>query len=49
MIRSAEIRERLLQQGAEPVGGAPDELDKLVHDDIVKWGRVVKALNLTAD
>ncbi len=49
VVRLPDIRERLLQQGAEPAGGAPEELDKLVRDDIVKWGRVVKALNLTAD
>ena len=30
-------------------GGAPDELDKLVRDDIAKWGAVVRKLGLTAD
>ena len=49
IIRAADFRERLIQQGAEPAGGAPDELDRLVRDDIAQWGKVVKALNLTAD
>jgi tripartite-type tricarboxylate transporter receptor subunit TctC len=49
IVRSPEIRERLLQQGAEPAGGPPDELDKLVRDDIAKWGAVVRKLGLTAD
>ena len=49
VIRSPDIRERLLQQGAEPAGGAPEELDKVVRDDIVKWGAVVRRLGLTAD
>jgi tripartite-type tricarboxylate transporter receptor subunit TctC len=49
VVRAADMRERLLQQGAEPVAGAPDELDKLVRDDIAKWGAVVRKLGLTAD
>ena len=49
VIRSPEIRERLIQQGAEPAGGAPDELDRIVRDDITKWGAVVRRLGLTAD
>ncbi|MEI8034014.1 MAG: tripartite tricarboxylate transporter substrate binding protein [Betaproteobacteria bacterium] len=49
IIHSSDIRERLLQQGAEPVGGAAEALENLVKDDIVKWGRVVSALKITAD
>lgn len=49
VIRSPDMRERLLQQGAEPAGGRPEELDKLVRDDIAKWGAVVRKLGLTAD
>ncbi|HTD90775.1 MAG TPA: tripartite tricarboxylate transporter substrate binding protein [Burkholderiales bacterium] len=49
VIRTPDIRERLLLQGAEPAGGPPEELDKLVRDDIVKWGAVVRKLGLTAD
>ena len=49
VVRANDMRERLLQQGAEPAAGAPDELDKLVRDDIAKWGAVVRKLGLTAD
>jgi len=49
VIRSPEIRERLIQQGAEPAGGAPEELDRIVREDIAKWGAVVRRLGLTAD
>ena len=49
IIRAPDFRDRLVQQGAEPAGGTPDELDRLVRDDIAKWGKVVKALNLSAD
>ena len=37
-----DIREKLAALGAEPVGGKPDELEKLRLADIEKWTRVVK-------
>ena len=37
VVRANDMRERLLQQGAEPAAGAPDELDKLVRDDIADY------------
>ena len=48
-INQPEIRERLVQLGAEPSGMAPDAFDRLIREDITKWGKVVKALGITAD
>ena len=48
-INQPEIRERLVQLGAEPSGMAPDAFDRLIREDIAKWGKVVKALGITAD
>ena len=48
-INAPEIRERLVQLGAEPSGMPPDAFDRLIRDDIAKWGKVVKALGITAD
>ena len=44
-----ETRDRLVQLGAEPAGMSPEAFDRLIRDDVVKWGKVVKALGLTAD
>lgn len=44
-----DIRSRLDQLGAEPAGHTPEAFDQLIRDDIVKWGKVVKALSITAD
>lgn len=41
-----EVRSTLLAQGAEPSPGTPDELTKLMRDDIEKWGRVVDRIGL---
>jgi len=48
-INAPEIRERLVQLGAEPSGMPPEAFDRLIRDDIAKWGKVVKALGITID
>jgi tripartite-type tricarboxylate transporter receptor subunit TctC len=48
-IKLPEMHERLISLGAEPGGISPEAFDQLIRDDIVKWGKVVKALGITAD
>jgi len=48
-MKLPEIRARLDQLGAEPAGHTPEAFDQLIRDDIAKWGKVVKALGITAD
>jgi tripartite-type tricarboxylate transporter receptor subunit TctC len=48
-IKLPEMNERLISLGAEPGGIPPEAFDKFIRDDIVKWGKVVKALGITAD
>ena len=40
------IRQSLLQQAQEPVGGAVEEFSNLVREDFEKYGRLVKELNI---
>ena len=49
LFKLPEIRTRLDQLGAEPAGHTPEAFDQLIRDDISKWGKVVKALGITAD
>lgn len=48
-MKLPEIRTRLDQLGAEQAGHTPEAFDQLIRDDISKWGKVVKALGITAD
>jgi tripartite-type tricarboxylate transporter receptor subunit TctC len=48
-IKLPEMHDRLVNLGAEPGGVSPEAFDQLIRDDIVKWGKVVKALGITAD
>jgi tripartite-type tricarboxylate transporter receptor subunit TctC len=47
ILDSAEMRERLAAMGAEPGGGAPEQFDALVREEIPRWARVVEAARLT--
>jgi tripartite-type tricarboxylate transporter receptor subunit TctC len=36
------IRDGMLKQGFEPVGNKPDEFSKLIHEELIRWEKVVK-------
>ena len=44
-----DIRQRLLDQGAEPVGNSSDEFSKILRTEVATWAEVVKASGLKAD
>ncbi|HZN47682.1 MAG TPA: tripartite tricarboxylate transporter substrate binding protein [Ramlibacter sp.] len=41
-IASPEVRKRIEFEGATPVGNAPEEFARFVHEEIVRWAKVVK-------
>jgi tripartite-type tricarboxylate transporter receptor subunit TctC len=47
--RAPDTRQRLLDQGAEPVGSTPEEFTRIMKEDIVRWGEVVKVSGAKAD
>jgi tripartite-type tricarboxylate transporter receptor subunit TctC len=47
--RSPDIRQKLLDQGAEPVGNTPEEFGALLKDEVTKWREVVRASGLKAE
>ncbi|MDB5751759.1 MAG: extra-cytoplasmic solute receptor family protein [Ramlibacter sp.] len=48
-LNAPEVRETLLAQGAEPSPGKPEELTKLIRDDIEKWTRVAEKIGFRAE
>jgi len=48
-VGSAEMRDQLALQGAEPVTMAPEEFRKAIAEEIVETGKVVRAIGLKAD
>ncbi|OUL98857.1 Bug family tripartite tricarboxylate transporter substrate binding protein [Variovorax sp. JS1663] len=41
-LQDAEVKKKLEGQGADVLGGTPEQFGKLIQDDIVRWGKVVK-------
>jgi hypothetical protein len=37
------MRQRLIDNGFEPVGGPPEKAGEKIHSEIAKWAPVVKA------
>ncbi|MEP7058231.1 MAG: tripartite tricarboxylate transporter substrate binding protein [Caldimonas sp.] len=49
VVAEPEIKEKLLAQGAEGVGGPPEALGKVVNVELVKWAKLAKEANLKAE
>jgi tripartite-type tricarboxylate transporter receptor subunit TctC len=47
--RAPDTRQRLIDQGAEPVGNSPDEFAKLLKEELTRWAEVVKVSGARAD
>ena len=48
-IKTPDMRERLAQQGAEPVGNTSDEFAAVIKRDLAKWAKVVKDAGIKLD
>ena len=44
-----DVRQRLLDQGAEPVGNTPEEFSRQLRAEVATWAEVVKASGAKAD
>jgi tripartite-type tricarboxylate transporter receptor subunit TctC len=49
VVAESGIREKLLAQGAEGVGGTPQALTRIVAAEIPKWVKLAKDANIKAD
>ena len=46
ILHLPDVRERLVAQGAEPVGNSPEEFSKFVKAETAKWGKLVQGLGI---
>ena len=49
VLRNPALREKFLQQGAEPAGGGAAALDELMRDELARWSKVVADAKLRVD
>ena len=43
------MRQRMIDNGFEPVGGPPEKFGEKIHAEILKWAPVVKAAGVKVD
>ncbi len=48
-VRGTDLRDRMVQQGMEPIGSTPEEFDAMLRAEIAKWAPVVKASGAKVD
>ncbi|KQX23028.1 tripartite tricarboxylate transporter substrate binding protein [Variovorax sp. Root434] len=41
-LKEPDLRQKLIAQGADVSGGSAEQFSKLIRDDIVRWGKLVK-------
>ena len=49
IVRSPDLTERLVQLGSDTVGSTPEQFDKFVRDEIVKWSEIAKKVGIKAE
>lgn len=48
-LRSTEVREKMIAQGAEPSSSTPAQLTGMIRDELSKWSSVVKESGIVVD
>jgi tripartite-type tricarboxylate transporter receptor subunit TctC len=48
-LQQADLRKKLGDEGAEPLGGTSEQFAALIKDDMVRWGKVVKESGAKVD
>lgn len=49
VVREPDIRDKLLAQGSEGVGGPPEALGKIVDTELVRWAKLAKEASIKVD
>jgi tripartite-type tricarboxylate transporter receptor subunit TctC len=47
--RSPDLRQRLVEQGAEPVGNTPEQFSRLLREEVEKWAEIVRVSGAKAE
>lgn len=49
ILRDPLMREKFIQQGADPIGNTPEEFGQYMKDETAKWAKIVRASGAQAD
>jgi tripartite-type tricarboxylate transporter receptor subunit TctC len=48
-LKSPDLRDRLVAQGADPAGTTPEQYTAFVQNEITKWAKVIKAAGIKGE
>jgi tripartite-type tricarboxylate transporter receptor subunit TctC len=48
-IQLPDVKQKLLEQGGDPVGSTPEELDRVVKGELRKWAEVIRDAKIKLD
>ena len=43
VVQLPDVREKIIAQGGEPLGGSPQQVGAYIKSEVAKWGKVVRA------
>ncbi len=49
VVHEPDIRDKLLAQGSEGVGGTPEALGMVVNAELARWSKLVKEAHISVD
>jgi tripartite-type tricarboxylate transporter receptor subunit TctC len=49
IVRRADIKDRFLQLGIDPVGNTPEEFTQFLKDEVAKWAKVIREANVKVE
>jgi tripartite-type tricarboxylate transporter receptor subunit TctC len=49
VVQVPEVRQRLVEQSADPVGSSPEELDRVVKSELKSWAAVIRDAGIKPD
>ena len=47
--RTPDLKQKMVEQGADPVGNTPEEFSKLLREEVARWAEVVKISGAKAE
>jgi tripartite-type tricarboxylate transporter receptor subunit TctC len=49
VLGSADLREKLAQQGLDAESSTPEQFTTIVRNDVARWAKIIKAMGITAE
>ena len=49
VVHLPEVKQKLLEQGADPVGSSPEELARVVRTELKNWATVIREAGIKAE